>query len=290
MQIFFAPAKLNLFLHVVGRRPDGYHLLESAFQLLDLGDDIGIAVRQDGAIVRTTDVPGLPAADDLVVRAARLLQQASGTILGADIAVTKRIPMGGGLGGGSSDAATVLLALNRLWGLDIERPRLGELGLALGADVPFFIFGRNAFARGVGEELQALDLPRRWFVVLAPPCAVPTADIFRAPELTRNSVSVRIEDFSTGAWAFPREAFRNDLEPVACAKYPAVARALAWLRAHDGEASVAARMSGSGACVFAAFDTLEMAEAVCAVRPAECAGFVAVGLALHPMAGFARTA
>jgi 4-diphosphocytidyl-2-C-methyl-D-erythritol kinase len=290
MQTFFAPAKLNLFLHVVGRRADGYHLLESAFQLIDLGDDIGIAVRQDGAIVRTTDVPGVPEADDLVVRAARLLQRASGCALGADIAVSKRIPMGGGLGGGSSDAATVLLALNRLWGLDMDRSRLAALGLSLGADVPFFIFGQNAFARGVGEDLAALELPSRWFVVLAPQCSVPTADIFRAPELTRNTASVKMVDFSTGAWAFPRETFRNDLEPVACAKFPAVARALEWLRGHDGAASVSARMTGSGACVFAAFDSREAALAVCAARPAECGGFVASGLESHPMAGFARAA
>ena len=169
MHAFAAPAKLNLFLHVVGRRVDGYHLLESVFQLLDFGDTVEISVRGDGEVRRTSELAGVPQAADLVVRAARALKEATGVALGAEISVFKRIPMGGGLGGGSSDAATVLLALNRLWHLDLPRTALARIGLTLGADVPFFIFGRNAFARGIGEDLLAVDLPVRWYAVLVPP-------------------------------------------------------------------------------------------------------------------------
>lgn len=288
MHAFAAPAKLNLFLHVVGRRADGYHLLESVFQLLDYGDTVEIAVRGDGKLRRVSDLPGVPEEADLVVRAARALQEATGVALGADIAVVKRIPMGGGLGGGSSDAATVLLALNRLWHLDLPRAALARIGLSLGADVPFFIFGRNAFARGIGEDLLAVDLPARWFTVLVPPVEVPTAAIFRSPELTRNSESVKIADFSAGAWSFPGSRFRNDLEPVACAGFEAVSRSLRWLRSFDARAAISARMSGSGACVFAAFGSREEAEAVVAGCPADCGGFVARGLDAHPLLGHAH--
>ncbi len=288
MHAFAAPAKLNLFLHVVGRRADGYHLLESVFQLLDYGDTVQIAVRGDGRLRRVSDLPGVPEEADLVVRAARALQEATGVALGADIAVVKRIPMGGGLGGGSSDAATVLLALNRLWRLDLPRAALARIGVSLGADVPFFIFGRNAFARGIGEDLLAVDLPARWFAVLVPPVEVPTAAIFRSPELTRNSESVKIADFSAGAWSFPGSRFRNDLEPVACAGYEAVSRSLRWLRSFDAKAAISARMSGSGACVFAAFGSREEADAVVAGCPADCRGFVARGLDAHPLLGHAH--
>lgn len=287
MQAFAAPAKLNLFLHVVGRRADGYHLLESVFQLLDYCDTVQIEVRRDGQLRRVSDLPGVPEEADLVVRAARALQEATGVALGADIAVVKRIPMGGGLGGGSSDAATVLLALNRLWHLDLPRAALARIGVSLGADVPFFIFGRNAFARGIGEDLLAVDLPARWFAVLVPPVEVPTAAIFRSPELTRNSDSVKIADFSAGAWSFPGRQFRNDLEPVACAGFEAVSRSLRWLRKFDAKAAISARMSGSGACVFAAFGSREEADAVVAGCPADCTGFVARGLDAHPLSGHA---
>ena len=287
-QRFFAPAKLNLFLHVVGRRADGYHLLESVFQLLDHGDGIDIRIREDGEVRRTNDLADVSVAADLAVRAALLLKQSSGTPLGADLAIDKRIPLGGGLGGGSSDAATVLLALNRLWRLDLARSDLAHIGLSLGADVPIFIGGRNAFVCGVGEVLEPVDLPRRWYVVLVPACQVPTAGIFGAPELTRNTKSVKMADFSVGAWAFPGGAFRNDLEAVACARYPAVARALKWLRGFDDGAAVTARMSGSGACVFSAFSSDVEAQAVLAQLPPDCGGFVAVGLNAHPLADFAR--
>ena len=238
MDAFFAPAKLNLFLHVTGRRADGYHLLETVFQLIDFGDTVRLAVRSDGGIRRVNALAGIPEADDLTVRAAQLLKTETGCALGVDIEIEKRIPIGGGLGGGSSDAATVLLALNRLWNLGLARARLMELGLKLGADVPFFIFGGNAFATGVGEELQALELPSHSFVVLKPQVDVPTAAIFRSPDLTRNAKSVKIADFPTGVIvgrladgqtgvsvgvsAFAAPAFRNDLEAVAKAQFPAV--------------------------------------------------------------------
>lgn len=286
---FFAPAKLNLFLHVLGRRADGYHLLESVLQLIDFGDDVRITVRADGVIRRTRALPGIREVDDLVVRAARVLKDASGSPLGADLVVDKRIPQGGGLGGGSSDAATVLLALNRLWGLHLPRTDLARLGLMLGADVPFFIGGRNAFASGIGEQLTPVELPARWFVVLTPPCLVPTADIFRSADLTRNSKSVKMEDFSAGiASSFPERLFRNDLQPVACAAFAPVADAVKWLRGYDAGAVIAARMTGSGACVFAAFATEAGARQVLRECPAGLSGFVAPALSVHPLAGFAR--
>ena len=286
---FFAPAKLNLFLHVRGRREDGYHLLESVLQLIGFGDDVHITVRDDGVIRRTGAMPGVPEADDLVVRAARALKDASRSPLGADLAVEKRIPQGGGLGGGSSDAATVLLALNWLWGLDLPRADLARLGLALGADVPFFIGGCNAFASGIGEHLTPVDLPSRWFLVLTPSCQVPTAEIFRSPELTRNSKSVKMEDFSAGiVSSFPEHLFRNDLQSVACAAFAPVADAVRWLRGYDARAVIAARMTGSGACVFAAFATEAAARQVLRECPAGVTGFVAPGLSAHPLAGFAR--
>jgi len=287
MNSFFAPAKLNLFLHVVGRRADGYHLLESVFQLLDFGDTLEIAVRADGAIRRVGEVAGVAEADDLAIRAAHALRQAAGATQGADIAVQKRIPMGGGLGGGSSDAASVLLALNHLWDLHLPRAQLAAIGLKLGADVPFFVHGQNAFATGVGEQLASVELPPRWFVVLKPAVAVPTAEIFRAPNLTRDTKSVKMLDFPAGGWSFPQSRFANDLQPVALARYPAVAQALQWLGRHDGRAAITARMTGSGACVFSAFEAQSDARGVFEARPRELEGFVARGLARHPLAGLA---
>jgi 4-diphosphocytidyl-2-C-methyl-D-erythritol kinase len=270
-----APAKLNLFLHVVGRRPDGYHLLQSVFRLLDYGDTLHLTPRQDGQIVRVTDVATVPAEHDLTVRAARLLQQALGSPVGVDIALEKRLPMGGGLGGGSSDAATVLLALNRLWDLHLPRLELQRLGLQLGADVPVFIFGESAFAEGVGELLQPVALPPAWYVVLEPPVAVPTAEIFSAPELTRDTTSIKIRDLFTAQ-------LRNDLQAVVCKRYPQVAECLEWLGRH-GEA----RMTGSGACVFAEFFSEYEARQVLARKPARWRGFVAHGLDRHPLWDYA---
>lgn len=290
-----APAKLNLFLHVTGRREDGYHLLESVFQLVDFSDVVSLRRRDDGAVRRVNDIAGVPADTDLSVRAALALQQATGTRFGADIRLDKHIPMGGGLGGGSSDAATVLLGLNRLWQLDLPRSRLMEIGLTLGADVPFFIFGENAYASGIGEKLIALRLPEWWFVVIKPHVGIRTEDIFRAPELTRNTKSVKIEDFSAGlsgpAVSFPEPVFRNDLQPVAQARYSQVGGALDWLKQQCLEsvevATVSARMTGSGACVFAGFGSAAAAERVFAQRPNGWNGFVARGLQHHPLAGLA---
>lgn len=278
-EIFPAPAKLNLFLHVVGRRPDGYHELQTVFRFIDAADQLAITVRDDGAIRRVNAVAGVPEADDLVVKAARLLQQEAGTALGADIALDKHLPLGGGLGGGSSDAATTLLALNRLWGTGLKRGRLQALGLKLGADVPVFVYGRNAFGEGVGERLQALELPPEWYVVVVPPVAVSTPAVFARPELTRSTDPIRIAAFSTG-WRQWRSAFggRNDLEPVVRRMHPEVARSLDWL-AGFGDA----RMTGSGACVFCGFETERAANEVLERKPADMGGFVARGLEEHPL-------
>ncbi|WP_018989177.1 4-(cytidine 5'-diphospho)-2-C-methyl-D-erythritol kinase [Aromatoleum toluclasticum] len=266
-----APAKLNLFLHVVGRRADGYHLLQTAFRLLDWSDRLSFALREDGAVHRTTEVAGVPEEQDLVVRAGRLLQQASGCRLGADISIDKRLPMGGGLGGGSSDAATTLIALNRLWGTGLSRAALAKLGLQLGADVPFFIFGRDAFAEGVGEELQPLTLPPAWYVVVAPPVLVPTAEIFRAGELTRDTEPIRIMDFAASTT-------RNDLQAVACNRYPAVGAAIEWLAQF-----APARMTGSGACVFAEVGGEMEANDIVNKCPAPMRAWKTKSLARHPL-------
>ena len=270
-----APAKLNLFLHVVGRRADGYHLLQSAFVPVDLADRLRFRVRDDGVVRRVNDVPGVAPADDLVVRAALLLQEASGTPRGADIELEKRIPIGGGMGGGSSDAATTLLVLDRLWETGFGPEALAELGGGLGADVPFFLFGGPAWVEGTGERLRELAVPQRWYVVLVPPVGVPTREIFAAPELTRNTEALKMEDFSAHA---NRDRFRNDLEAVVTARYPVVREHLEWLRRH-GEA----RMTGSGSCVFAGCDSREAAQRVLDLLPATMRGHVAQGLVQHPL-------
>jgi 4-diphosphocytidyl-2-C-methyl-D-erythritol kinase len=273
-----APAKLNLFLHVVGQRADGYHLLQTVFRFLDFSDELEFVSRRDARIRLCTPLPGVPEENDLCVRAARLLQRESGTSLGVDIFLKKRIPMGGGLGGGSSDAATTLLALNRLWALGWKRKRLLKLGLGLGADVPVFIFGENAFAEGVGEELRAIDLPSAWYLVLTPPVHVSTAEVFGSKELTRNTIPIKIPPFSV-------EHGRNDLEPVVCRTYPEVARHLEWLKQLDSIRMAA--MTGSGACVFAEFATGPAAQVALTQVPVGMSGFVARGLDRHPMHDFA---
>ena len=266
-----APAKLNLFLHVVGRRADGYHLLQTAFRFIDYGDELGFAVRDDGVVRRVTELAGVPAEADLCVRAARLLKDRARSRLGVDIELVKRLPIGGGLGGGSSDAATTLIVLNRLWQTGLSRAQLQELALELGADVPVFVFGRSAFAEGVGERLAPLQLPPAWYLVLVPETAVSTAEIFSAPELTRNTNAITIAAFSVGQG-------RNDLEPVVCRRYPQVARHLEWLRQYGD-----ARMTGSGACVFCGFETEAQAQRVVSALPADVRGFVARGLDRHPL-------
>lgn len=245
-----APAKLNLFLHVTGRRADGYHLLQTVFEFIDLCDRVDLTRRDDGEIVMRDPMPGVPVAENLAVRAARLLARETGCPLGVEIAIDKRIPVGGGLGGGSSDAATVLLGLNRLWQLGLSRATMQELALHLGADVPAFVFGRRAFASGIGERLRAWPGNTGWHVVVAPPVSVCTASVFAAPELTRNTKVLKISGLSRG-WSVYRG--KNDLEPVVRVAWPPVAEALAALqRAADsaGADGRLARMTGSGACVF----------------------------------------
>jgi len=268
-----APAKLNLFLHVVGKRADGYHLLQTAFRLIDCCDWLSFSPRADSEVRLSPPLAGIAGGDELSVRAARLLQAETGCTQGVDITVEKQIPVGGGLGGGSSDCATALMVLNRLWKLELPRQRLSQLALSLGADVPFFLFGGNAFGEGIGERLAPLDLPPAWYVVLVPPVAVSTAAIFAAPELTRNTKIVKISGFSAGFGG-------NDLEPVVCGRYAAVAAHLQWLKQFGD-----ARMSGSGACVFAEFSTEGEARSVISSLPAGMRGFVARGLDRHPLTG-----
>ncbi|MEJ1966041.1 MAG: 4-(cytidine 5'-diphospho)-2-C-methyl-D-erythritol kinase [Gammaproteobacteria bacterium] len=267
---WLAPAKLNLFLHITGRRPDGFHDLQTVFQLIDLCDDIAITVRDDGQIERTAGPEGVPPEADLVVKAARALKSATGTSLGASIGVTKRIPMGGGLGGGSSDAATTLLALNHLWATDLSTEELARIGLTLGSDVPVFVAGSSAWAEGRGERLEPVELPERWFVVVHPHVHVPTARVFQAPELTRNSPRITMRAaFQAGG--------RNDCESVVRRQFPEVAEALDWLGQHGR-----ARLTGTGACVFADFERAADAERVAARVPDRWTSFVARGLNTSP--------
>lgn len=288
---YAAPAKLNLMLRVVGRRADGYHLLQTVFRFIDFGDTLHFRARADGLIARVNDIPGVPADTDLCVRAARALQAASTTKLGADIHLEKRLPMGGGLGGGSSDAATTLLALNALWGCGLNRSQLIDFAVEIGADVPVFVFGQNAFAEGIGEALQAITLPDAWYVVLTPPVAVPTAAVFARPELKRDSKKVTLQGFSTALQnsgigselgdklgnKLANALLTNDLQAVVLQQYPEVARHLDWLAQHGP-----AMMTGSGACVYAAFAGEAEARRVASELPKDMQGFVARGLDCHP--------
>lgn len=278
-----APAKLNLFLHVVGRRSDGYHLLQTVFRFIDHADTLHFTARDDSTVNLLTPLPGVPADSDLTVRAARLLQTETGCRQGVDIRLDKHLPMGGGLGGGSSDAATVLIALNHLWQLQLPRQRLQEIGLALGADVPIFIYGQAAFAEGVGEQFQPVAPPPAWYLVLEPGIEVPTAAIFTAPELQRDSAPAKAADW--------HPAFGdNDLQAVACQRFPAVAAALQQLAAASQHAGGSApRMTGSGACVFAAFDHRTAAESALARLPAGTRAWIAAGLDRHPLADLMTT-
>ena len=275
-----APAKLNLFLHIVGRRADGYHLLQTVFQLVDLQDDIAITPRTDGVVERLGGLAHVPPEQDLVVRAALALRAFVGRPeLGATLAVTKRIPEGAGMGGGSSDAATTLVALNHLWGLGLRVETLAELGLALGADVPVFVHGHTAWGEGVGENLTPLALPERWFAVIHPGIAVPTGPLFQAPDLTRDSPVLTIRGSVAALQASPGEesssgsvfgpGFRNDCEAVATRLHPPVRAALGWL-----QRTGPARLTGTGACVFAPHATQAAAEASLAGLPAAWRGFV----------------
>ena len=266
-----APAKLNLMLHITGRRPDGYHELQTVFQLLDFCDQLAFEITEAAAIERVTGPAEVPPDADLVVRAARALQRATGSPLGARIHLKKRIPMGGGLGGGSSNAATTLLALNALWKTGLKIGDLAQIGVELGADVPIFVHGNSAWAEGVGDRLTPLALPARWFLVIHPGVSVATREVFQAPELTRNSPLITIRDFSGSGG-------RNDCEPVVCARVPAVADAIDWLAKFRP-----ARMTGTGSCIFAAFDSAMDAERVAARVPDVWRSWVAQGLDRSPV-------
>lgn len=270
-QAFPAPAKLNLTLAITGRRADGYHLLESVFRFIDLMDTVELAVRDDGDIVLDNPIPGVPADSDLTVRAARALQAASGATLGASIRLHKRIPMGGGLGGGSSDAATVLLALNQLWNTQLPRQTLQDIGVTLGADVPVFVFGRPAFATGIGDELTECAVPDAWYVVLHPGVSVPTAKIFSHQGLTRNSTPSIMRALQT-------TQRKNDMQSVVCQMFPEVADCLAKASEYGS-----AMMTGSGACIFLEYDTETQAGAVFQSLSRSYTGFVARGLQHHPL-------
>jgi 4-diphosphocytidyl-2-C-methyl-D-erythritol kinase len=267
-----APAKLNLFLHVVGRRADGYHFLQTAFQLLDWGDEIRLRLREDGAIHRMDPLPGVAEESDLGVRAALALREATGCRIGVDIVIDKRVPIGGGLGGGSSDAASVLVVLNALWGTGLAEDALAEIGLALGADVPLFVRGKSAWAEGIGEELTPIDLPERWYVVVDPGVAVPTRELFQVPELTRNSPRLTIPLFVSGV------VTGNAFEPVARARFPGVAAALEWLGSR-GEA----RLSGSGGCVFATVASRDAGAALVEKCPVGMRAWVVRGVVESPL-------
>lgn len=267
-----APAKLNLFLHVVGRRADGYHELQTVFQFVDHGDTLFFRPRGDGVCVRENEIPGIPQEQDLAVRAALLLSQASGCGLGADIRVEKRLPIGGGLGGGSSNAATTLVALNRLWNLGFTRDELANVGLKLGADVPVFVHGHASFAEGVGERLSTLELPEPWFLVVTPPVAVSTREIFEAPELRRDTPRITARQYRAGS------VTRNDCEPVTRARYPLVDEAMQRLSKFAGT-----RMTGTGASVFAAFASRPEALMARSAMPAGWNSFIARGLNESPL-------
>jgi 4-diphosphocytidyl-2-C-methyl-D-erythritol kinase len=282
-QPFLAPAKINLFLHITGQRADGYHLLQTVFRLLDFYDTIYLKPTRISTINRVNDVAGVPEAQDLCVRAAKLLQQHTQCVLGVEILVEKHIPMGGGLGGGSSDAATVLLALNHLWKLNLSRTELMSLGLKLGADVPFFIYGENAWAESVGEHLKAIKLRDAYYVVLNPNIHISTAQIFANKQLTKNTIPKTMSDFSRAAKLTAcnlSAEFKNDLEKIVCSEYPAVLDCLNWL-SQFGDA----RMSGSGASVFLEVADEKIATEICNQKPKVIQGFVAKGLSQHPLRG-----
>lgn len=267
-----APAKLNLFLHITGRRDDGYHQLQTVFQLLDWGDRIGLRPRADGRIARVGEVAGVAADEDLTVRAARALHAATGTTQGAEITVEKRVPLGAGLGGGSSDAATVLVVLNRLWGTGLDEDALAAIGLSLGADVPVFVRGHSAFAEGVGERLTPIALPERWYVVVHPGVHVSTAALFQDAELTRDTPATTISRFLSGETAF------NAFEPLVRRRYGAVARAFEWLEPHG-----VARLSGSGSALFVPVADADTGLRVARGCPSDMAAVVARGVDRSPL-------
>ncbi|HMW49319.1 MAG TPA: 4-(cytidine 5'-diphospho)-2-C-methyl-D-erythritol kinase [Cellvibrionaceae bacterium] len=270
------PAKLNLFLHILGRRGDGYHQLQTLFQLLDYGDELQVSATNDGAIRLENPLPGVADEDNLIIKAARLLKEHTGCSFGARLALLKRLPMGGGIGGGSSDAASTLLGLNHLWGLNLSLDELAALGRRLGADVPVFVHGRSAWAEGIGEELTPVELPERWFVVLAPKAHVSTAEIFQHKRLTRDSAPITMR-------AFLEEGGRNDCQPLVEELFPDVKDAVGWLKQFS-----AAQLTGTGGCVFASFASQEQAERVMLERPGQLNGFWAKGVNESPLHSYLR--
>jgi len=269
-----APAKINLMLRITGRRADGYHLLQTVFQFLDFGDSLRFGLRDDGQIKRTDDVPGVPEADDLVIRAALSLQAETKTRWGIDVSINKQIPMGGGLGGGSSDAATTLIALNYLWKCGLSRQQLADLGLRLGADVPIFIHGFAAWAEGVGEQLTAIEPEEPWYLVVKPPCHVPTAEIFCSRDLTRDAPQTTIRAFLAGETT-------NDCLPVVQKRFPEVRQAIEWLGQFSDP-----RLTGTGSCVFSAFAHEADAVAIKDRLPENLQGFVVKGVNRSPLNRF----
>lgn len=266
-----SPAKLNLFLHITGKNTNGYHLLQSLFQIVDLCDKIAFKVTDDNAILLTNSLEGVPSADNLIVKAAKLLQRYTGTTLGCQIRLEKILPMGGGIGGGSSNAATTLVALNYLWKTGLDENQLAELGLQLGADVPIFVRGNTAFAEGVGEHLTPVSLGKQIYVIAYPDCHVSTAEVFSAPDLPRNTAKIAWHEYTFAST-------HNDCQNLVCNRYPKVANLLHHLLEY-----APSRMTGTGACVFAVFDDLDHAKKVCNTLPKDCQGFVATGVNRSPL-------
>ncbi|WP_323815910.1 4-(cytidine 5'-diphospho)-2-C-methyl-D-erythritol kinase [Cellvibrio sp. NN19] len=267
-----SPAKLNLFLHITGRRPDGYHNLQTLFQLLDYGDTLTFTPRSDGQLTLSPDLPGVDFEQNLIIKAARALEPYKAAMAGVDIQLEKYLPMGGGIGGGSSNAATTLVALNHLWDCNLTKKELQAIGLRLGADVPVFINAQTAWAEGVGEELEAIKMPPKWFLVAQPDCHVSTAEIFSNKDLTRDTSAIKVA-------AFLERGGKNDCEALVRKLYQQVDNALIWLQKFDRNA----RMTGTGACVFASFETAEEALYVLAKLPKDLPGFVAKGVNQSPL-------
>lgn len=267
-----SPAKLNLFLHITGRRADGYHNLQTLFQLLDYGDEMSFSTRSDGQITLSPDLPGVPFEQNLIIKAARALEPYKKTEAGVDITLLKRLPMGGGIGGGSSNAATTLVALNHLWRCGLTKQQLQSIGLQLGADVPVFINAQTAWAEGVGEALEPIKMQPKWFLVVQPDCHVSTAEIFLHKDLTRDSSAIKVA-------AFLERGGKNDCEALVRKLYPPVDKAITWLQKFDRNA----RMTGTGACVFASFESAEEAQHVQALLPKDLSSFVAQGVNTSPL-------
>ena len=266
-----APAKINLFLHILGRRQDGYHEIQTFFQLLDYGDQLSFSVRRDGQLTLTPAMADIADNDNLIIRAAKKLQAATKTELGADIQLDKRLPLGGGLGGGSSDAATALVALNHLWKTGLTATALADLGVQLGADVPVFVHGCSAWAEGIGEQLQVIAMPERWYLVIKPNCSVATRQIFSHPQLTRNTPPITVASFL-------EKGGINDCQTTVCQLYPEIAEAISWLGRHAH-----AQLTGTGACVFAGFPSRSAADELLRKVPVHWQGFIAKGISRSPV-------